>query len=128
MFLEKKKRRLKHRRSRMCLLGKAPQRKGTCTKVYDESPKKPNSARRKLARVILTFSGKGATAYIPGIGHNLQKFSSVLVRGGRVKDMPGINFKIIRGIYDCQPVLARMQGRSKYGTKSKLIGQPQEKK
>nr|YP_009433740.1 ribosomal protein S12 [Olea europaea]YP_010144996.1 ribosomal protein S12 [Elsholtzia densa]YP_010145040.1 ribosomal protein S12 [Elsholtzia densa]YP_010498866.1 ribosomal protein S12 [Strobilanthes lupulina]YP_010498911.1 ribosomal protein S12 [Strobilanthes lupulina]YP_010536527.1 ribosomal protein S12 [Elsholtzia ciliata]YP_010536572.1 ribosomal protein S12 [Elsholtzia ciliata]YP_010536615.1 ribosomal protein S12 [Elsholtzia angustifolia]YP_010536660.1 ribosomal protein S12 [Elsholtzi len=92
-----------------------PQRRGTCTRVYI-TPKKPNSALRKVARVRLT-SGFEITAYIPGIGHNLQEHSSVLVRGGRVKDLPGVRYHIVRGTLDAVGVKDRQQGRSKYGVK-----------
>nr|YP_010382736.1 ribosomal protein S12 [Elsholtzia splendens]YP_010382781.1 ribosomal protein S12 [Elsholtzia splendens]WAL05552.1 ribosomal protein S12 [Elsholtzia minima]WCH61696.1 ribosomal protein S12 [Elsholtzia densa]WCH61870.1 ribosomal protein S12 [Elsholtzia fruticosa]UED17283.1 ribosomal protein S12 [Elsholtzia splendens]UED17328.1 ribosomal protein S12 [Elsholtzia splendens] len=96
-----------------------PQRRGTCTRVYVRlviTPKKPNSALRKVARVRLT-SGFEITAYIPGIGHNLQEHSSVLVRGGRVKDLPGVRYHIVRGTLDAVGVKDRQQGRSKYGVK-----------
>ncbi len=93
-----------------------PQRRGICTRVYTTTPKKPNSAIRKVARVKLT-SGYEITAYIPGEGHNLQEHSIVLVRGGRVKDLPGVRYKIIRGSLDCIGVKNRQQGRSKYGTR-----------
>jgi small subunit ribosomal protein S12 len=93
-----------------------PQRRGTCTRVYTITPKKPNSALRKVARVRLT-SGFEITAYIPGIGHNLQEHSVVLVRGGRVKDLPGVRYRIIRGTLDAVAVKNRQQGRSKYGVK-----------
>nr|YP_009634443.1 ribosomal protein S12 [Ligustrum vulgare]YP_009634488.1 ribosomal protein S12 [Ligustrum vulgare]QBS49451.1 ribosomal protein S12 [Ligustrum vulgare]QBS49452.1 ribosomal protein S12 [Ligustrum vulgare] len=93
-----------------------PQRRGTCTRVYTITPKKPNSALRKVARVRLT-SGFEITAYIPGIGHNLQEHSSVLVRGGRVKDLPGVRYHIVRGTLDAVGVKDRQQGRSKYGVK-----------
>nr|UOU95851.1 ribosomal protein S12 [Gaultheria leucocarpa var. yunnanensis]UOU95942.1 ribosomal protein S12 [Gaultheria leucocarpa var. yunnanensis]UOU96033.1 ribosomal protein S12 [Gaultheria leucocarpa var. yunnanensis]UOU96124.1 ribosomal protein S12 [Gaultheria leucocarpa var. yunnanensis]UOU96488.1 ribosomal protein S12 [Gaultheria leucocarpa var. yunnanensis] len=96
-------------------LGGCPQRRGRCTRVYI-TPKKPNSALRKVARVKLT-SGFEITAYIPGIGHNLQEHSVVLVRGGRVKDLPGVRYHIIRGTLDAVPVKDRRQGRSKYGVK-----------
>nr|QTW91030.1 ribosomal protein S12 [Oryza rufipogon]QTW91157.1 ribosomal protein S12 [Oryza rufipogon] len=92
-----------------------PQRRGTCARVYI-NPKKPNSALRKVARVRLT-SGFEITAYIPGIGHNLQEHSVVLVRGGRVKDLPGVRYRIIRGALDAVAVKNRQQGRSKYGVK-----------
>ena len=94
----------------------APQRRGVCTRVYTTTPKKPNSALRKVARVRLT-SGVEVTAYIPGVGHNLQEHSMVLVRGGRVKDLPGVRYKIIRGSLDTQGVRGRKQARSKYGAK-----------
>jgi small subunit ribosomal protein S12 len=94
----------------------APQRRGVCTRVYTTTPKKPNSALRKVARVRLT-NGIEVTAYIPGIGHNLQEHSVVLVRGGRVKDLPGVRYHIIRGALDAAGVQNRHQGRSKYGAK-----------
>ena len=94
----------------------APQKRGVCTKVTTTSPKKPNSALRKIARVRLT-NGMEATTYIPGIGHNLQEHSVVLIRGGRVRDLPGVRYHIIRGTLDTQGVANRMQGRSKYGAK-----------
>nr|YP_009555416.1 ribosomal protein S12 [Dendrolycopodium obscurum]AZU95270.1 ribosomal protein S12 [Dendrolycopodium obscurum] len=93
-----------------------PQRRGVCTRVYTATPKKPNSALRKVARVRLT-SGFEITAYIPGIGHNLQEHSVVLVRGGRVKDLPGVRYHIVRGTLDAVGVKDRQQGRSKYGVK-----------
>jgi small subunit ribosomal protein S12 len=94
----------------------APQRRGVCTRVYTTTPKKPNSALRKVARVRLT-SGMEVTAYIPGEGHNLQEHSIVLVRGGRVKDLPGVRYKIIRGTLDTSGVRNRKQARSRYGAK-----------
>ena len=94
----------------------APQRRGVCTKVTTTTPKKPNSALRKIARVRLT-NGMEATCYIPGIGHNLQEHSVVLIRGGRVRDLPGVRYHIIRGTLDTQGVANRKQGRSKYGAK-----------
>nr|YP_009757044.1 ribosomal protein S12 [Impatiens pritzelii]YP_009757089.1 ribosomal protein S12 [Impatiens pritzelii]YP_010710570.1 ribosomal protein S12 [Impatiens omeiana]YP_010710615.1 ribosomal protein S12 [Impatiens omeiana]QIM15116.1 ribosomal protein S12 [Impatiens pritzelii]QIM15117.1 ribosomal protein S12 [Impatiens pritzelii]WCZ70725.1 ribosomal protein S12 [Impatiens omeiana]WCZ70749.1 ribosomal protein S12 [Impatiens omeiana] len=98
-------------------LGGCPQRRGTCTRVYVTiTPKKPNSALRKVARVRLT-SGFEITAYIPGIGHNSQEHSVVLVRGGRVKDLPGVRYHIVRGTLDAVGVKDRQQGRSKYGVK-----------
>lgn len=93
-----------------------PQRRGVCIRVYTMTPKKPNSALRKVARVRLT-SGFEVTAYIPGIGHNLQEHSVVLVRGGRVKDLPGVRYHIVRGALDTIGVKGRNQGRSKYGVK-----------
>ena len=93
-----------------------PQKRGVCTKVTTTSPKKPNSALRKIARVRLT-NGLEATTYIPGIGHNLQEHSVVLIRGGRVRDLPGVRYHIIRGTLDAQGVANRKQGRSKYGAK-----------
>ena len=97
-------------------LEKCPQKKGICTKLVLRTPKKPNSAIRKVARVRLT-SGFEVTAYIPGIGHNLQEHSVVLIRGGRVKDLPGVRYHIIRGTLDTTGVKDRRQGRSKYGMK-----------
>ena len=94
----------------------APQKRGVCTKVSTTSPKKPNSALRKIARVRLTNCLE-ATTYIPGIGHNLQEHSVVLIRGGRVRDLPGVRYHIIRGTLDTQGVANRKQGRSKYGAK-----------
>ena len=94
----------------------SPQRRGVCTRVYTTTPKKPNSALRKVARVRLT-SGYEVTAYIPGVGHNLQEHSIVLVRGGRVKDLPGVRYKIVRGTLDTAGVKDRKQARSRYGAK-----------
>jgi small subunit ribosomal protein S12 len=96
----------------------SPQKRGVCTRVYTTTPKKPNSALRKVARVRLT-NGIEVTAYIPGEGHNLQEHSIVLIRGGRVKDLPGVRYHIIRGTLDTSGVDGRNQGRSKYGTKRK---------
>ena len=97
-------------------LKECPQKRGVCTRVYTTTPKKPNSALRKVARVRLT-NGIEVTAYIPGIGHNLQEHSVVLIRGGRVKDLPGVRYHIIRGSLDTAGVANRNQGRSKYGAK-----------
>ena len=104
-----------------------PQRRGICTRVYTTTPKKPNSAIRKVARVKLT-SGFEITAYIPGEGHTLQEHSIVLVRGGRVKDLPGVRYKIIRGALDCTGVKDRRQGRSKYGAIKAVPGTVKTKK
>ena len=93
-----------------------PQKRGVCTRVYTATPKKPNSALRKVARVRLV-NGMEVTAYIPGIGHNLQEHSMVLIRGGRVKDLPGVRYKIIRGTLDTAAVADRAQARSRYGAK-----------
>ena len=98
-----------------------PQKRGVCTVVRTATPKKPNSAMRKVARVKLT-NGNEVTAYIPGIGHNLQEHSVVLIRGGRVKDLPGVRYHIIRGTLDAQGVAKRMQARSKYGAKKPKAG------
>ncbi|MDH4227789.1 MAG: 30S ribosomal protein S12 [Deltaproteobacteria bacterium] len=97
-------------------LESCPQKRGVCTRVYTTTPKKPNSALRKVARVRLT-NGIEASAYIPGIGHNLQEHSVVLIRGGRVKDLPGVRYHIVRGTLDTTGVTDRKQGRSKYGAK-----------
>jgi small subunit ribosomal protein S12 len=97
-------------------LASSPQRRGVCVRVYTSTPKKPNSALRKVARVRLT-SGYEVTSYIPGVGHNLQEHSVVLVRGGRVKDLPGVRYHIIRGTLDAVGVQDRKQSRSKYGAK-----------
>ena len=108
----------KFTKTRAPALEKAPQKKGTCLRVFTMTPRKPNSALRKVARLKL-FNKKFITAYIPGEGHNLQKFGDVLVRGGRIKDLPGIKYTIIRGKFDLIPVNDRKQGRSKYGTSKK---------
>ena len=99
----------------------SPQKRGVCTAVRTSTPKKPNSALRKIARVKLT-NGMEVTAYIPGVGHNLQEHSVVMIRGGRVKDLPGVRYHIIRGTLDAQGVAKRMQARSKYGAKRPKAG------
>ena len=99
----------------------SPQKRGVCTAVRTSTPKKPNSALRKIARVKLT-NGYEVTAYIPGVGHNLQEHSVVMIRGGRVKDLPGVRYHIIRGTLDTQGVSGRMQARSKYGAKEPKAG------
>jgi len=106
----------KRKKTKTPALQGCPQRRGVCTQVKTTTPKKPNSALRKIARVRLT-NGIEATSYIPGIGHNLQEHSIVLVRGGRVKDLPGVRYKIIRGTLDAAGVVDRKQSRSRYGTK-----------
>jgi small subunit ribosomal protein S12 len=103
-------------KSKSPALMSSPQKRGVCTRVYTTTPKKPNSALRKVARVRLS-NGIEVTAYIPGEGHNLQEHSIVLIRGGRVKDLPGVRYHIIRGTLDTQGVQDRKQGRSKYGAK-----------
>ena len=103
-------------KSKSPALDSCPQRRGVCVRVYTTTPKKPNSAMRKVARVRLT-NGIEVTAYIPGIGHNLQEHSVVLIRGGRVKDLPGVRYHIIRGALDTTGVANRLQSRSKYGAK-----------
>ena len=107
-------------------LTSCPQRRGVCTRVYTTTPKKPNSAMRKVARVRLT-NGFEVTTYIPGIGHNLQEHSVVLIRGGRVKDLPGVRYHIIRGTLDTQGVANRMQSRSNYGTKKAKAKKKEER-
>jgi small subunit ribosomal protein S12 len=104
------------RRSKSADLQAAPQRRGVCLRVFTQTPKKPNSALRKVARVRLT-NGREVNAYIPGVGHNLQEHSVVLVRGGRVKDLPGVRYHIVRGTLDTTGVADRHRGRSKYGAK-----------
>lgn len=111
------------KKSKSAALKACPQRRGVCTRVYTTTPKKPNSALRKVARVRLN-SGFEVTAYIPGEGHNLQEHSIVFVRGGRVKDLPGVKYHIVRGAADTQGVQGRKQGRSKYGAKRPKPGQP----
>ena len=110
----------KKEKSKSPALKGSPQRRGVCTRVYTTTPKKPNSALRKVCRVRLS-SGIEVTAYIPGVGHNLQEHSIVLVRGGRVKDLPGVRYKVIRGTLDTQGVRDRRQARSRYGAKGKQV-------
>jgi small subunit ribosomal protein S12 len=114
--LVRKGRRSKRRKETTPALKGAPQRRGVCTRVFTTTPKKPNSALRKVARVRLT-SGVEVTAYIPGEGHNLQEHSIVLLRGGRVKDLPGVRYKVVRGTLDTSGVGQRRQSRSRYGAK-----------
>lgn len=114
-LVRKGRKRIKKKSKTPALKG-GPQKRGVCTRVYTSTPKKPNSALRKVARVRLT-TGIEVTAYIPGIGHNLQEHSVVLVRGGRVKDLPGVRYHIVRGTLDTLGVEDRKQGRSKYGAK-----------
>ena len=114
--LIRKGRQEQSKRSKTPALKGAPQKRGVCTRVYTTTPKKPNSALRKVARVRLV-NGMEVTAYIPGIGHNLQEHSVVLIRGGRVRDLPGVRYKIIRAALDAAGVANRKQGRSKYGVK-----------
>jgi small subunit ribosomal protein S12 len=106
----------KTKRIRTPALMSSPQKKGVCLRVYTKSPKKPNSAVRKIAKIKLTNQNE-IIAYIPGEGHNLQEHSVVLVRGGRVKDLPGVKYKVVRGVFDLQGVKGRKQSRSKYGAK-----------
>jgi small subunit ribosomal protein S12 len=114
--LIRKGRQDKRKINKVPALGACPQRRGVCTRVYTTTPKKPNSALRKVARVRLT-NGHEVTAYIPGEGHKLQEHSVVLIRGGRVKDLPGVRYHILRGVLDTSGVDGRKQGRSKYGAK-----------
>ena len=119
--LVRKGREIIRAKSKSRALDACPQRRGVCTRVYTTTPKKPNSALRKVARVKLT-SKMEVTAYIPGVGHNLQEHSIVLVRGGRVKDLPGVRYHIIRGALDASGVENRKQGRSLYGVKRPKAG------
>ncbi len=114
--LVKNGRKKEEKKSKSPALMECPQKRGVCTRVYTTTPKKPNSALRKVARVRLT-NGSEVTAYIPGEGHNLQEHSVVLIRGGRVKDLPGVRYHIVRGTLDTQGVKNRKQSRSKYGAK-----------
>jgi len=114
--LVRKKRKPQRKKSKAIALQSNPQRRGVCTRVWTVTPKKPNSALRKVARVRLT-NGIEVTAYIPGEGHNLQEHSIVLVRGGRVKDLPGVRYHVVRGVLDTAGIEGRKQSRSKYGTR-----------
>jgi len=114
--LIRNRRRAQKNKSKSPALANCPQRRGVCTRVFTTTPKKPNSALRKVARVRLS-NGFEVSSYIPGIGHNLQEHSVVLVRGGRVKDLPGVRYHIVRGVLDTQGVQGRNQSRSKYGSK-----------
>ena len=114
--LVRKGRQTKPEKTKTPALKSSPQRRGVCTRVFTHTPKKPNSALRKIARVRLS-SGRETTAYIPGEGHNLQEHSIVLVRGGRVRDLPGVRYHIVRGTLDCAGVEDRKTSRSKYGVK-----------
>jgi small subunit ribosomal protein S12 len=109
-------------KSKSPALDRCPQKRGVCTRVFTTTPKKPNSAMRKVARIRLTNNIE-VTGYIPGIGHNLQEHSIVIIRGGRVKDLPGVRYHVIRGSLDCEGVEDRTRGRSKYGSK-----RPKEKR
>ena len=120
--LVRKGRSAKKDKSKSPALDCCPQKRGVCTRVFTTTPKKPNSAMRKVARVRLTNNIE-VTGYIPGVGHNLQEHSIVLIRGGRVKDLPGVRYHVIRGTLDCEGVLERAKGRSKYGSK-----RPREKR
>jgi len=120
--LVRKGRVAKKSKSKSPALDRCPQKRGVCTRVFTTTPKKPNSAMRKVARIRLTNNIE-VTGYIPGIGHNLQEHSIVLIRGGRVKDLPGVRYHVIRGSLDCEGVQSRMKGRSKYGSRK-----PKQKK
>lgn len=120
--LIRKSRTPKKYKSKSPALERCPQKRGVCTRVFTTTPKKPNSAMRKVARIRLTNNIE-VTGYIPGVGHNLQEHSIVIIRGGRVKDLPGVRYHVIRGPLDCEGVEGRMRGRSKYGSK-----RPKEKK
>ena len=120
--LVRKGRLAKKYKSKSPALEKCPQKRGVCTRVFTTTPKKPNSAMRKVARIRLTNNIE-VTGYIPGIGHNLQEHSIVLIRGGRVKDLPGVRYHVIRGSLYCEGVQDRMRGRSKYGSRK-----PKQKK
>jgi small subunit ribosomal protein S12 len=125
--LVRKGRALQKGKTKTPALGGAPQKRGVCTRVFTHTPKKPNSALRKVARVKLT-SGFEVTSYIPGVGHNLQEHSIVLIRGGRVKDLPGVRYHIVRGTLDTAGVANRKQSRSKYGAKRPKGGATPTKK
>ena len=120
--LVRKGRAAKKDKSKSPALERCPQKRGVCTRVFTTTPKKPNSAMRKVARVRLTNNIE-VTGYIPGVGHNLQEHSIVLIRGGRVKDLPGVRYHVVRGTLDCEGVQERAKGRSKYGSKK-----PKEKR
>jgi small subunit ribosomal protein S12 len=115
-LIKQKGRKQKTKSKRSPALDSSPQKKGTCIKVFTVTPRKPNSALRKVARIKLV-NGKYITAYIPGEGHNLQRFGDVLVRGGQVKDLPGVKYHVVRGKYDIHSVASRKNGRSKYGVR-----------
>ena len=120
LFLKKQKRLIKKKRNKSPALKQCPQRKGICLRVYNTTPKKPNSAMRKVAKVHLS-SLYTIITYIPGVGHTLQEHSIVLVRGGRVKDLPGVKYHVIRGKYDLLGIYSRKTSRSKYGTKIRRV-------
>jgi small subunit ribosomal protein S12 len=121
--LIRKPRRVQHSKTKTPVLEGCPQKRGVCLLVKTVTPKKPNSALRKIARVRLS-NGKEVTVYIPGEGHSLQEHSIVLVRGGRVRDLPGVRYHIVRGVLDCQGVAERKQARSKYGAPRKKTAAP----
>ena len=123
--LVRKPRRQQYSRTKSPVLDSCPQKRGVCLQVKTQTPKKPNSALRKVARVRLS-NGKEITAYIGGEGHNLQEHSIVMVRGGRVRDLPGVRYHIVRGVLDCLGVTDRKQARSKYGAKAKSAAAPKK--
>ena len=114
-YIAKALRHLKKKKVKKLLLEKCPQKKATCLKVFITSPKKPNSASRKVAKVVLLSNRKVTHCHIPGIKHSLQRYSTVLIRGGRVKDLPGVKYRLIRGKFDLKRVFDRFKARSKYG-------------
>jgi small subunit ribosomal protein S12 len=114
-LLLKKNRKKKNKKIKKLLLEKCPQKKGTCLKVFTMSPKKPNSASRKVVKIVLLSTKKRTQCHIPGIKHSLQRYSTVLIRGGRVKDLPGVKYRVIRGKFDLKSVYDRFKARSKYG-------------
>lgn len=116
-LLLKSQRKKKTFKKKTKLLRQCPQKKGTCLKIFTTSPKKPNSASRKVTKVVLLSTKKTTYCHIPGIKHNLQRYSTVLIRGGRVKDLPGIKYRVIRGSFDLKCVYGRFKARSKYGVK-----------
>jgi len=111
----------KFKKIKKLLINKCPQKKGTCVKVFTMPPKKPNSASRKVAKVLLLSTKKNILCHIPGIKHNLQKYSTVLIRGGRVKDLPTVKYRVIRGKFDLKKVYDRSKARSKYGVPKKIL-------
>jgi small subunit ribosomal protein S12 len=117
-LLLKKNRVQKIKKNKKALLERCPQKKGTCLKVLTVSPKKPNSASRKVVKIIFLSTKKRTYCHVPGIGHSLQKYSTVLIRGGRVRDLPGVKYRVIRGVFDLNCVYDRFKARSKYGIKS----------
>jgi small subunit ribosomal protein S12 len=114
-YIIKQFRKKKNKKVKKLILNKCPQKKATCLKVFVTSPKKPNSASRKVAKVVLLSNRKITQCYIPGIKHSLQRYSTVLLRGGRVKDLPGVKYRLVRGKFDLKKVLDRSKARSKYG-------------
>jgi small subunit ribosomal protein S12 len=115
LLLKKKTRKRRQRKNRKLLLNRCPQKKATCLKVFLLAPKKPNSAQRKIVKIVLTATKRKTHAHIPGIKHSLQRYSTVLIRGGRVRDLPGVKYRTIRGKFDLRRVYNRTKARSKYG-------------